>query len=163
MKNLLIFIHLILLCCLIVGCQQSEEVAIEADIQDIKDIVADFNIALNAGDIDKASFYYADEVVVISPIGSPGVGKETCISNLQQLFDRFVYEEVDVVKNVEIGGDLAVAHVAWSGIYTPKDGGEPRKSNGNWIMVLRKQPDSAWKFIYQIWTNERLIYPEQAG
>ena len=85
-------IPLVFLCCL--GCQQSKEIAnvdVEADIQAIKNAVADINVAINNGDIDKASFYHADRVVIIPPNRIALVGKEACISNLQQAFDQFTY------------------------------------------------------------------------
>lgn len=123
-------------------------VDIGADIQAIKDLVADFNVALNTGDIDKASFYFADEVIVIPPNRSILMGKAAFINDLQQLFEQFTFKEVDVVKDVQIRGDLAVIHYTWTCETTPKAGGEPTNANGNGIMFLKKQPDNIWKFIY---------------
>jgi uncharacterized protein (TIGR02246 family) len=168
MKKLLIVIPLVFLFCIAFGCQQGEEVSVEpsvdveADIQAVKDLVADFNVALNTGDIDKASFYYADEAIVIPPNRPILKGKDASTNDLQQAFERFTFKEVDVVKDVQISGDLAVTHYTWTCETTPKAGGEPTNANGNGIMVLRKQPDGKWKFICFIWSNESLIAPIQA-
>ena len=82
MKKLLIFIPLVFLLCIAFGCQQGEEVYVgssvdvEADIQAIKDLVADFNVAFNTGDIDKVSFCHADEAKVIPPNSPILMGKD---------------------------------------------------------------------------------------
>jgi hypothetical protein len=63
MKNTFIVILLVLLPCLIVGCQQGERALVqpisepaadvEADIQAIKDIIEQGEFGLNTGDIDR--------------------------------------------------------------------------------------------------------------
>jgi ketosteroid isomerase-like protein len=165
MKRLLMVISLVFLCCFTVGCQQGEEVAAvddEADIQAIKDVVADFNLALNTGNIDKATLHYADEAIVIPPNRPPLIGKDASINDLQQLFDQFIVQEVDEVEEVQVSGELAVAHYTWSAIVTPKAEGKPIEENGNGIMVLKKQPEGVWKFTYLIWSNESLVFPTQS-
>ncbi len=160
MKRLLMLIPLFFLCCF--GCQQGEKVAavdVEADIQAIKDLVADFNVAVNTGDIDKLSFYHADDVIVIPPDGPAYIGKEACMNNVKQLISELDYNEVDIVKDVQVSGDLAVTHYTWTSANKLKTGEELPKSNGDSIMVLRKQPDGIWKFIYFIWSDESLLRP----
>jgi uncharacterized protein (TIGR02246 family) len=160
MKRLFMLIPLALLCCS--GCQQSEEtvgVDVEADIQAIKDMVAEWNVALNTGDIDKLSFYHADDVIVIPPDGPALIGKEACIRTLQQLLSEVNYNEADVVEDVQVSGDLAVTHFTWESANKLKTGEELPKSSGDGIIVLRKQSDSAWKFIYFIHSDESLLRP----
>ena len=162
MKRLLMLIPLAFLCCF--GCQQGEKKAavdVDADIQAIKDAVADIAVAFNTGDIDKAAFYHADEVVVIQANKPALVGKETCIHNLQQVFDQYTLQVVCVVKDVQISGDLAVAYFTYTDDVTPKSGGETIKDNGSGIYVFKKQPDGTWKFIYYTESNERLISPDE--
>ena len=160
MKRLLMLIPLIFLCCF--GCQQSGEVAAvdnEADIQTIKDIVADTEAAINTSDIEKFMSFYADGAIDIPPNGPAQVGKEVIGNSTQQFFDEVNCQEEDVVKAVHVDGNLAVAHVVYSGVATPKAGGEPRKGNGNMIMVFERQPDGLWKRTYTIWSNETLVRP----
>ena len=160
MKRLLILIPLVFLCCL--GCQQSDDVAAvdsEADIQAIKDIVADTEAAINTSDIEKFMSFYADDAIEIPPNGPAQVGKEVIGNGIQQFFDEVNCQEEDVVKAVHVDGNLAVAHVVYSGVATPKAGGEPRKGNGNMIMVFERQPDGLWKRTYTIWSNEVLPKP----
>ena len=163
MKTLLIVIPLVLLCFL--GCQQGEEVAtvdVKADIQAIKDTVADINVAVNEADIEKLMSFYADDAVEILPNKPANIGKEAIRYMIQQMFDLMILQENWVVKDVKISGNLAVAWVAWSAIITPKTSGESGEGKGNWIMVFEKQSNGSWKFIYTIHSGENLIYPNQA-
>ena len=160
MKRLLMLIPLVFLCCL--GCQQGEEVAaadVEADIQAIKDIVAGCQDANNVSDVDGVISYYADASIVIPTNEPAAIGKEAIRSWLQQFYDAYTPEEKYVVDTVEISGSLAVARVTWSGIFTPKDGGKQRKSNGIMLWIFKRQPDDSWKIAYTIWSNETLVRP----
>jgi len=156
-------IPLVFLCCL--GCQQGEKVAAvdnEADIKAIKDIVAELQAANNISDVDRVMSYYADNSVVIPTNEPAAIGKDAIRDWLQQFYDAFTPKEVYVVNTVEISGRLAVAHIPWSGVFTPKDGGEQRKSYGNMLLIFKKQPDESWKIAYSIWSNETLVRPTSA-
>jgi uncharacterized protein (TIGR02246 family) len=156
-------IAMTLLCCL--GCQQGERVLVEpkadveADIQAIKNIVAEWEAAVNTGDTDKIMSLYANNSIRI-PTNQPAIkGKEAIRSSYQQLFDKYNFQDKYLVEDVNVGGDLAVAHIIWSTVVTPKAGGEPIIANGHWIMNLKKQPDGAWNCIYTIFSDESLVKP----
>jgi len=167
MKNTFMVITLVFLCCFIVGCQQGERVLVEpktdeADIQAIKGIVADYQAAINTSNVDGVMKAYADDALEIRPNEPALIGKEAIRGRKQKLFEDAALQEEYVVKNTELSGDLAVAHVAWSASFTIKAGGESGNTQGNWIWVFRRQSDASWKLIYSIWSDEQLIYPDQA-
>jgi len=161
-------IPLVFLCFLTVGCQQGGQVAeksvvnVDADIQAIKEIVADITAAVNAADIDTLVSFYADDAVRIPSNEPAAVGKEAIQIGVRQMFDEISAQEKDVVEDVRVGGDLAVAHVVSSAIITPKAGNWPSEYNGNMILVFKREADETWKIIYSIWSNESLILPDQA-
>lgn len=165
MKRLLMLIPLVYLCCF--GCQQGERVLVEpkadvkADIQEIKDIVAEFNAASDASDLDKVMSYFADNAIAIPTNEPAAIGKDVIRSWMQQFYDAVIPKEEYVVDGVEISCGMAYARITWSGTFTPKDGGEQRKSNGNWIWIFKKQPDNTWKIVYMMWSNETLVKPSQ--
>ena len=161
MKRLLMLIPLVFLCCL--GCQQGEgpaTVDVEADIQAIKDVVAEWSAAFNAADVDKIFSYYADEVVRIPPNEPALTEKEAIRSKVQQAFDEYTAEGKDIVENVEVSGDLAVAHTTYKYVVTSKTGQDSVETKGNEILVLKKQANGTWKFTYLIWSDEGLIRPQ---
>ena len=169
MKKIVRVIPFVFLLFIVYSCQQSErallepKVDVEADIQAIKDIVSDINAAVNAADIERLVSFCADDMVRIFPNVPPLIGKEAYRSRFQEIFDQFNLQEEDVVENVIVSGDLAIAHVIFSVIVTPKADGEPvqPKLNGNWLLALKRQPDNAWKVIYSMSSDERLVYPTQ--
>ena len=99
-------------------------------------------------------------IVARIPTNQPALkGKDAIRSGYQKLFDNYVFQDKYVVKDVNIGRDLAVAHVIWSTVITPKAGGEKINANGNWIINFKKQPDGAWKCIYTVFSDESLVRP----
>jgi uncharacterized protein (TIGR02246 family) len=150
MKRLLMLFPLIFLCCL--GCQQGEEVTasdVEADIQAITDIVAEWEAAYNNADLDRLVSFYADDAIAILPIGPPLIGKEAIQKSAQKMFEEKPSQEKDVVQDVQISGNLAVAHVTSFPSTMPKPAGEPFNAKGNFILVFKKESDGAWKLIYE--------------
>ena len=163
MKRLLMLIPLVLLCCLAVGCISRDYVAptdVEADIQAIKDSVAELEAAVNMGDVDKIMSFYADNAVRIPPNEPALIGKEAIQRLSRQAADEFDLQEVYEVKNVKISGDMAVAHIAWSSTVTIKASGETVNPKGNGMRVYERQSDGDWKCIYSIWSDETLVHPE---
>jgi len=105
--------------------------------------------------------HYANDAVEISPKEAAFIGREAIRSSKQQMFNEINFQEILEVKDVKVSGDLAVAHVTYSALVTPKTGAEPANGNGNWIFVFKRDSDNAWKIIYSIWNDQRLIYPDQ--
>ena len=168
MKNTFMVISFVLLCCFAVGCLQRGEVAekpladVEADIQAIKDVFTEWSAAYNAANVDKILSYYADEVVRIPPNSPPALGKDAIRPAYEETFNKYILQGKDTVENVEVSGDLAVAHTTYKYVVTPKGGKDSNETKGNEIVVLRKQADCNWKFIYMIWSDESLVSPTQA-
>jgi uncharacterized protein (TIGR02246 family) len=163
MKSLFMFISLVFLCCIV--CQQGKQVAaadVEEDIQAIKEGFAEWEAGVDAANIDKSLTSFADDVILVPPNEPAYFGKEAFQSYFQRIFDRFIVNEKYVVKDVRVSGDLAFAHITYSGTYTPKAGGDPNTSKGNVINIVEKQPDGVWKIIYSTWSDESLVYPDQA-
>ena len=161
-------ITLIFLIFIASGCERSERVLVEpkadveADIQAIKDIISELNAVVNAGDSDRFLPFCADDIVVIYPNEPAYVGKEANRSRDQQTFDEMILNDVYTVENVKVSNDLAVAHFTWSTTVQFRENGKSDETNGNWIMVFERQPDSSWKVIYSIWSDEGLVRPTQA-
>jgi uncharacterized protein (TIGR02246 family) len=165
MKKLFIILPLALILCVMVGCQKAEEVAeepvvdVEADIEAIKNVTEKWEVAYNDSDIDSLMSLYADNSVRI-PANQPIViGKEAVRNSFQQEFDLLTNQEDDVVVEAQVSGDLAFTRGTWKNIETPKAGGESRTVNGNWITILKRQPDGSWKIIYEMWSDESLVSP----
>jgi uncharacterized protein (TIGR02246 family) len=161
-------IPLVLLLCLVFGCQKGEEVAEEPetevtlDIADIQKFNDDWDVACNAEDIDKVLAFFADDAVRI-PAAEPALrGKEAIRNWLQQLFDRSDVEQKNIVEDFRVSDNLAFFWGTWVTTNTPKAGGEPLQLNGSYVSIIEKQADGTWKTIFNSWSNEKLIksWPE---
>ena len=137
---------------------------LETDIQAIKGIVQEWEDGFNAGEIDtgRGMLHLADDAIAVRPNEPALVGREAIRSGRKQWAEELLLQEDYVVENVDISGNLAVVYATWSNIVTPKSGGEPRRGNGNWILIFKKQPDGKWNCTYSIYSNENLISPTQA-
>lgn len=161
MKKLLMLIPLVFLCCL--GCQQGERVLVErkadveADIQAIRNITDKWQIAINAGDLDTLMSFYSDDAVKIPPNEPAVAGKEAIRRGYKKLFEENVRQEIHVIADIKISGDLAVTNTTWTLPNAPETAEGSSKPTGNWIRIFRKQPDGSWKIIYMMWSDESLI------
>ncbi len=162
MKKLFMVITLVFLLCFTFGCQQQgEEVAeepavdVEADVVAIKALLDEWVALYNAGDFDKImSICYAENAVKMPPNIPMLVGKEAILSQHKKERERNdEFCESSVVQDVHLSGDLAVVRGVDTGTITPKSGGEPIKYNMKWLIVLERQPDGTWKWIYEIWND----------
>ena len=164
MKRFMI-IPFVFLLCFTFGCQQAEEVAeepvvdVEADIEAIKKISEEWSAAFNAGNIDKLVSLFTDDAVRIPPNKPVQIGKEAIRGWIQWLFDQVIMEHESELVDVKVSSDLAFFRCTWAKISTPKDKGESRKHNGNYVSIVQKQPDGSWKIICNSWSHEQLILP----
>jgi ketosteroid isomerase-like protein len=172
MKKLLCVIPLAVLLCFAFACQkQGKEVAkepkvnVEADVAAIKASFDEWVQLSNAGDLDRImSIFYAENSIQMAPNDSIRKGKEAILLGYQQ--NRELNDEhwdSSVVEDVRVSGDLAVVRGTDTGTTTPRSGGEPVKFNLKWLIVLERQSDGTWKWLYEMWNsnNPRPETPEE--
>ena len=128
-------------------------------IEAIKKISEEWSEAFGAGDIDKLVSLFADDAVRIPPNKPVQIGKEAIRGWIQWLIDQVAMEHESELLDVKVSDDLAFFRCTWAKISTPRDGGEPRKHNGNYVSIVQKQPDETWKIICNSWSHEQLILP----
>lgn len=134
-------------------------VDIDTEIQDLKNIEAEWGAAIAAGDIEKALSFFADNALVIPANESPLIGKETYREFMQKQLDQYTMVYGGTLEDVQVSCDLAFTRGTSKLIITPKAGGNTRTSNGNWVCIYRKQPDGTWKCILNNWSDESLVSP----
>ncbi len=130
---------------------------IEADIEEQKDMVKEFDAALNSRDLERLLDLYSDVAVRLPPDADPLEGKESIGNALQQWFDDTeTATHTMVVVDAQVSGDLAFARGTWESTETPKRGDGPKRLDGAWISVRRRQPDGSWKTIIEIWNRKNV-------
>lgn len=115
---------------------------------------------LDAADRDDAATVtalYSDDAVVSSPEGS-AEGREAIEELWTQQFP--MSSDLDVeAEDFASSGDLAYEIGRYSQTLTPPEG-EPMEVDGKYVIVLKRQPDGAWRIVrHMSFINE----PDQEG
>lgn len=127
------------------GC--ASKVNDPADVQAIKQSIADYTKAVNAGDADGVAALMTDKTVYADLNMPPAVGKEAIRSQTAAFNNGFKFEFSAPVEDVRVVGDLGVARGNWKLKLTPKSQGvAPISDGGSWIVVFARQSDGSWKW-----------------
>ena len=162
---------LVLLLCVAFSCTQhgardsNVPVArMEADTRAVRTALDQWIQLYNAGEYKSLiSTFYAEDAVLMAPNSPVCKGREAIL--LGYMKDAEANDEhVDttMVEDVRVSGDLAVASGWDAGTTTPRAGGSPEKYSVKWLMVLKRQADGAWRFIYEVW-NENVTVGGKQG
>lgn len=118
-----------------------------ADVQAIRQVVADYAKATNAGDAGAIADLTTDKTIFAYPNSPALVGKEA-IRSIHQAFANEASTEFSVpVEEVRVIGDLALARGTWTETVTPKAEGVASASySGSWMASFARQTDGSWKW-----------------
>lgn len=111
------------------------------DERAIRELVATWMAASQAGDVTTVLGLMADDVVFMVP-GREPFGKEAFAAASQSMKDvRF--EGSHDIREIKVLGDWAYLRNHLTVTMTPP-GGEPIRRAGDTLSILRKQPDGKW-------------------
>jgi ketosteroid isomerase-like protein len=131
-----------------------------ADVQAIKNMVAEWEKQSNARSLPEySSIYYTGDAVRLQPNGSPLEGIEAIRKYAQADLDRNTsIKETDSVASVLSSGDLAVARGTWTWTATPTASGlSAVNDQGKWVGAFRRQSDGTWKCVYDMWNSDQPV------
>lgn len=58
------------------------------------------------------------------------------------------------VAEVRVADSWAFARGTYRTVATPHGDGPPTESRGNWLDILKRQPDGSWKISRSTWSNK---------
>jgi ketosteroid isomerase-like protein len=109
--------------------------------------VAEWDRALNAGDVDAALALYGDNPVAMPPDQPAAEGQEAVRTLLQQIVDGNTEVRNQKVDSW-VDGDVGVSR----GTYTlTPDTPNATAVTGKWVAISHRQPDGSWKLAANIW------------
>jgi len=113
-----------------------------ADERAIRDLVATWMKASQAGDLATVLSLMTDDVIFMVP-GREPFGKEAFAAASQGMKDVRM-QGTSEIKELKVLGDWAYLcnHIKLT--VTPPGGGAPVKRSGYTLTILRKQPDGRW-------------------
>lgn len=149
---------LLVLACLPVEEEVVEEpAAVEPSIGDeraLNALVADFMLAINSGDADAAAALYAPDAVRMPPDAPEIPGREAIRQNLEAAFGNADIEVQVFVDETEFSGELASVRGTFVLTTVPKDGSASAEMQGNWMRLMRREPDGRWLVARELWNSD---------
>lgn len=118
---------------------------IEADIIAIEEVLNQYAVAVNTGDLDLFISIHTDDAVNMGPDAPATFGKEELRASLEPLFDNFTSEMTLYPEEAQADGDLGFARGTYTLLMTPKSGGSPSFADGKYLTVCKRQADGSWK------------------
>jgi ketosteroid isomerase-like protein len=162
MKEFLLVIAMALSLGLVISCQKQDmntieepRPRVEADVAAIKAVLAEFVRLYNAEDFQGLiSAFYTEDAILMTPNALPRRTQADKLLSYQTWSESNI-EHIDtsVAEEVRVSGDIAVAWGMDTGTTTPRSGGEPVRYGLKWLMTFERQPDGAWKCLYEMWNN----------
>jgi ketosteroid isomerase-like protein len=156
MKKSFLIWAIVLLLCLLFGCQKNgaegEEVSkvdVEVDIVAIEKLIQQTQDAFNAGDLDTYMASIADDAVFM-PQGTASLVGKQAIRDWYN-FDNMDFDSTIIIDEIEVHGDLAFARSHWDGSWVQKDIQETTLYKSQTINIFKRWPDGSWKNWRTIW------------
>ncbi len=134
------------------GCGRRENNA--ADVQAVKDAIAAWDRAWNAGDCETLASLYTADAVAMPPNAPAHSGIESLRVSCKKDFDQFKEENSSHVEDVLVSGNLAVARGTQEATTTPKTGGNSVRDKEKWIVVYQRQTDGLWKILWETYNSD---------
>jgi uncharacterized protein (TIGR02246 family) len=118
--------------------------------------------AVSSGNIDSALSVYAPDVMMMPP-GEPAMnGHEALRKWLDAMYKDYSFSGKYTSSDVQVSGDLAVAHYVGEMTMTPKKGGAPMTEKLKGVHVYKRQPDGTWKVAQDVWNSDAPAAPPPA-
>ena len=113
----------------------------------------DFNAAYNESSA-QALARLLDRDAVWMPPGEPTiVGRDSIEARYTGFFARVRSTFELKAGDIQTSGNWAYLSGDWGRTDTPKAGGTARSVSGHYLLILKKQPDGAWKISRDIWNE----------
>jgi uncharacterized protein (TIGR02246 family) len=126
-----------------------EEVA--AEVQAFWD---EYSAANMAGDSERWIALWEEDGVKMSPGKTPIEGKENIYAGKQASNEKWITDEQIITNHeVEVAGDWAFVRGVFTATDHPRAGGETEGVSGNYMSILKRQPDGGWKLYRDIWSS----------
>lgn len=150
MKGFRASVALLVVAGLALGCDREDDDALsEADVAAIEAMGKAFTDAMVAGDVDRVMAQRAPDIVWMPPGGLLVDGQEAVRGMAGQGPRPFAFTTQS--EHTDGRGDLAYnrGSFQWSGVV----GKDTVRSNGRYLVILKRQPDNTWKYAAEMWTE----------
>ena len=124
------------------------------DVVAIRKLFAANAAALTAGDLAALAGMYEEDAIELPP-NSPALnGWEAIRSTLENGLKGIKVAATIEVVEVSSANSWAFARGTYRTVTTPEGGGPATVAIGNWLDILRRQPDGSWKIARSTWSSQ---------
>ena len=134
------------------ACQTKPAPLADAEDQKMRDMVAEFDKAVLAGNWPKVVSFYSVDGILLPP-NAPAVQGRAA---MQKFFEQFpkITEFKEDVPEFEGHGDLAYARGTYEMTMMPPGAKTPVKDKGKTLAIWRRQGDGSWLVTRVSWTSD---------
>jgi len=125
----------------------------DAEVARVKTVLAEIIAADNAPDVERIVALYEDDALLLPPAGPAIAGKAAIKERYRQGFEKARLELTFHSEETQVAGAWAFDRGLTRGRNVWRDGKEPAKFEHKYLMILKRQPDGAWKIARLIWNN----------
>jgi len=142
--------------CLLSGCAaQARHLPSEAPDAAIARFNEQYLKAINESNAELFAHLTDDGHIMIAPNRPPTQGKAAITAAMGSVFSSFRIEEAWMPIETVVSGDLAYQRGTFTVAATPKAGGEPRRTHGNFLRIYRRQPDGSWLMTRDMFSSDQ--------
>ena len=129
--------------------------SVEADIAAIEEVLNQYAVSSNAGDLELWLSLHADDVVKMGPDAPAIFGIEDLRANFAPAFENFDTTCVIYPEETQVDGDMGFARGTYSISITPKAGGETimLMPDGKYLTICKRQADGSWKISHDCYNS----------
>jgi uncharacterized protein (TIGR02246 family) len=124
------------------------------DVAAIQKLFADTAAALSDGDISTLAKCYEPDAIQLPPNSPALTGWAAIRSELKKGLKGIKVTATIEVDEICVADSWAYASGTYQMVTTPLAGGEQEVTAGNWLDILRRQPDNSWKIARSTWSIE---------
>jgi ketosteroid isomerase-like protein len=126
---------------------------VSPDVIAIEEVLNQYAVAVNAGDLELWLSLHADDVVKMPPDEPAIFGIEDLRANNEFAFDNLTLEMVLYPEEAHVDGDLGFARGNYTLLITPKAGGDTAFVDGKYLTILKRQADGSWKISHDCFNS----------
>lgn len=123
------------------------------DVAAIRKLYADNAAALSAGDLSAMAKWYESDAIQLPPNSPALIGWDAIGSTLKGELEGITVAATIEVVEVCTADHWAFARGRYRMVTTPQGGGDEEVTIGNWLDILRRQPDNSWKIARSSWST----------
>lgn len=124
------------------------------DIAAIRRLFAEYAAAVTAGDVSAVARLYEPDAIQLPPNSPALTGREAIRSKLESELKGIKVAATIKVEEVCPADHWAFARGSYRMVTTTQGGGDPQVTTGNWLDILKRQPDNSWKIVRATWSTE---------